>query len=471
MNDMTINYLESDLQATIHKSAILFYAMDTRHFLKLRRFIALLLPILLTLSACDLFQGDVVAVMTPTAAVTVAPTVAVPQITVESPGVSEPSEQITTLRVWLPPEIGARSESGSQELASQIRAFETGYSNLDVVIEQKPVDGAGGIINYLQSGRKVAPDIMPDLVAVPSSLLSDTKASGLFYPLSSINNERMIQQTYPASAAQVTMSDQPSGYPFAILGLTHLIFNPEVITQTVPIQWTQFISDTNHTLVLPADSREGALLGLQFYIAEGGTLVDSTGRTTLESEPLARALATIGVRKENLLQSHQLKTLDEAWQYHQLGLSDFMWMRSDFLLGRQAIDPSLLASQSYMAVPGLNGHLLPLVTSWSWAMTTDDPARQKLAEELISFLILPENLANWSQRSQVLPAQRAAMEVMSDQNPYLQFASGQLELAKAMPVSETSRLMDVLGDAVFQLLTTDTPPEIIAEQAVTALRQ
>ena len=131
----------------------------------------------------------------------------------------------------------------------------------------------------------------------------------------------------------------------------------------------------------------GALLGLQFYITEGGALVDSAGRTMLESEPLARALATIGVRKENLLQSHQLKTLDEAWQYHQLGLSDFMWMRSDFLLGRQAINPSLLTSQSFMAVPGLNGHLLPLITSWSWAMTTDDPARQRLAEELITYLI------------------------------------------------------------------------------------
>lgn len=148
-----------------------------------------------------------------------------------------------------------------------------------------------------------------------------------------------------------------------------------------------------------------------------------------------------------------------------------MWMRSEFLLGRQALDPSLLNSQSYTAVPGINGHLLPLVTSWSWAITTEDPARQKLAEELIVNLTLPENLANWGQRSQVLVAQRAAMEIMSEQNPYLQFASGQLELARAMPVSETSRLMDVLGDAVFQLLTTDTPPEIIAEQAVATLRQ
>ena len=104
-----------------------FYAMNTRYILQLRRLISLLLPFLLLLSACDLLQGGVAAVVTPTAAVTVAPTVA-PQATVESPGVPEQSEQITTLRVWLPPEIGARSEAGSQELASQIRAFETGHS-------------------------------------------------------------------------------------------------------------------------------------------------------------------------------------------------------------------------------------------------------------------------------------------------------------------------------------------------------
>lgn len=440
-------------------------------FFTTRRLASLLIPLLLWLTACDLVQGEVVVDVTPTVPVTVAPTIVVPQTTVESPGIPDQSDQVSTLRLWLPPEIGARTESGAQELVSQVRAFETGHNGLDVLIEQKPVDGAGGIINYLQSGRTVAPDVMPDLVAVPSNLLNDTRLRSLFFPLATFDNTTIAEEIYPDPAAQVTASGRPLGYPFAVMGMTHLTFDPAVITQTVPIQWTQFISDTNHTLVLPADSREGALLGLQFYTAEGGALTDSTGRTILESEPLARALSAIGARKENLLQSQQLKTLDEAWQYHQLGLSDFMWMRSDYLLGRHTIDPTLLDSQDYMAVPGVNGFLLPLVTSWSWAITTDDPARQQLAEELIVYLTLPDNMANWSQRSQLLPAQREAMEVLSGQNPYLQFASNQLEIANTMPVAETSRLMDVLGDAVFQLLTTETPPAVIAEQAVVALRQ
>lgn len=436
-----------------------------------RLLVLLLLPFLFVLNGCDLLPGEAVADVTPTAAVTVAPTLAAPLSTVESPGIPDESDGIATLRLWLPPEIGARGEAGSQELSSQIRAFESGHDGLDVLIEQKPVEGAGGIINYLQSGRTVAPGVMPDVVAVPTSMLNDNRVRNLFFPLSTIDNTTISEEIYPAPAGQVVASGRPLGYPFAVMGLTHLTYDPDVITQTVPIQWTQFISDTNHTLVLPADSREGALMGLQFYLAEGGAIADSTGRTILETEPLARALTTIGVRKENLLQSHQLKTLDEAWQYHQLGLSDFIWMRSDYLLGRQSIDPTLLDAQEHMGVPGLNGYLLPLITSWSWAITTDDPARQKLAEELIVYLTLPDNLANWSQRSQVLPAQRSAMEVLGDQNPYLEFASNQLEIANAMPVAETSRLMDVMGDAVFQLLTTDVDPTLIAEQAVVALRQ
>jgi len=45
------------------------------------------------------------------------------------------------------------------------------------------------------------------------------------------------------------------------------------------------------------------------------------------------------------------------------------------------------------------------------------------------------------------------------------------ERARALPVSETSRLMDVLGNAVFQALTTDTSPVLLAEEAAMALRQ
>lgn len=428
------------------------------------------LPSLMLAAACNLMQQEQGGISTPAPFSTTIPMTSVPQPTIELPGEAQ-NPATLPLRLWIPPEIGARTEAGAQELVSQIRAFQTSQTNTGVTLEQKPVEGAGGMLNYLQTGRAVAPSVMPDIVAVPTALLNESRYRDLFYPLGPLIDPSFIEQIYPAPANQVLRGDQIYGYPFATIGLTNLIFNPAVVTETVPLQWTKLISDFNQTVVFPADSREGAMLGLQFYLAEGGNLLDSEGKAILEAEPLARALATIGTRKENLLQSHQLKTLDEAWQYHQLGLSDFMWTRSEFLLSRRALDPSLATSQEFAAVPGVSDPLIPLTTSWAWAITTADPVRQALAAELIQFLTVPDNLANWSSRSNVLPANRTAMDLLSSQDPYLEFSAMEMERAQAMPVLETSRLMDVMGDAVFQVLTTETSPVLIAEQAVASLRQ
>jgi ABC-type glycerol-3-phosphate transport system substrate-binding protein len=430
-----------------------------------------LLPLSLLLAACDFSQNPPGINSTPSPPVTAPPSTAEPQVTPVLSGSPTQTPATSPLRVWIPPEIGARTEAGSEELASQIRAFQTAHPDLAVVIEQKPVDGPGGILSYLQTGRDVAPGVMPDVAAVPTSLLADSRAQELFFPLDQLIDSGLIADVYPAAAEQVTGAGRLMGYPFATVGLSNLIYQPSVITGTIPMNWSRLISDTNHTLVFPADSREGAMLGLQLYLAEGGRLADDEGQPVLETEPLSRALATIGVRRENLLQSHQLKTLDEAWQYHQLGLSDFMWTRAEHLLNLQTVDPSLIAGQSYSAVPGISGPLVPLTTSWAWAITTDDPARQVQAADLILSLTTPENLANWSDRSHVLPARRSAMATLAAQNPYYEFAGEQSERARPMPVSETSRLLDVLGDAVFQVLTTEISPVLIAEQAATALRQ
>lgn len=428
--------------------------------------LALLMP------ACSLVQGTPLSTeATPSPNATQPVATLPPQATTESPGSSSQPQPLSPLRLWIPPEIGARSEAGAQELTSQIRAHQTAQPSLEVIVEQKPVDGPGGILNYLQTGRPVAPSVMPDVVAVPTSLLAESRTRELFRPLDGLMETDFIADIYPAPAAQVVSQDQVFGYPFASVGLTHLIYNPSVVTGTIPMDWTQLISDTNRTLVLPADSREGAMLGLQFYLAEGGRLTDDSGRAALEPEPLSRALTIIAGRKDNLLQSHQLKTLDEAWQYFQLGLSDFMWTRSEYLLGRQAIDPAIIGRLGYTTVPGSGEPLTPLTTTWAWAITTDDPARQERAADLINFLTTPENLANWSERSQTLPPRRSVMNLLASSSPYYQFAGRQMERMEAMPISETSRLMDTLGDAVFQVLTTDTSPALIAEQAAAALRQ
>ncbi len=439
--------------------------------LRIGRLILSLSLLVLLSTACDILPGGQEAGTTPQPAVTASAETPQPVPTVEVSTTPQQPAPVSSLRLWIPREIAARTEAGSEELTSQIRVYRTMHPNLDIITEQKPIEGQGGLINYLQTGSEVAPSVMPDVVAVPTSLLADSRVQDLFFPLEGLIDPAFPNDIYPAPATQIADDGHLYGYPFASVGLTHLLFNSAVVTDTISLNWTRFISDTNHTLVFPADSREGAMIGLQFYLAEGGTLMNQSGQVALEPEPLTRALAGIALNKGNLLQSHQLKTLDEAWQYYQLGLSDTIWMRAEHLLGRQSADPALIDRQEFSAVPGPDGALVPLTTSWAWAITTSDPARQAAAADLILYLTTPDNLALWTERSQVMPARRSAMALLAETNAYYRFLDEQSEFADVMPVSETSRVLDVIGDAVFQVLTTDTSPAAIAEQAAAALRQ
>lgn len=433
--------------------------------------IASILSLALVAVACGINPNASEAEVTPSPAVTMPVEIPQPAATAVLSSTPQSPPSVSSLRLWIPPEIGARTEPGAEELIGQIRAYRTMHPNLDVIVEQKLIEGQGGLLNYLQTGREVAPSILPDVVAVPTSLLTDTRVKDLFYPLEGSIGSEFLNDIYPAPVSQVVSNDHIYGYPFASTGLTHLVYNPAVVTETVSLNWTRFISDTGHTMVFPADSREGAVFGLQFYLAEGGTLVNQSGQVALEAEPLSRALANIAVNKGNLLQSHQLKTLDESWQYYQLGLSDTIWMRAEYLFGRQLADSLPVDKQGFSAVPGPESALIPMTTSWAWAITTSDPARQAVAADFIQYLTDPDSLANWSERSQVMPARRSAMALLAENDLYYRFLGEQSEYAQAMPISETSRVLDVIGDAVFQVLTTDSSPAAIADRAVAALRQ
>ena len=440
------------------------------------RLLPLILPLLLLLIGCDLLADtsvDLAASPTASAAPTATADAGGGSVAVATLPPLSPATPASPLRVWLPPEIGARTPEGAQQLADQVRAFEAANSPLELLIEQKPAEGAGGILSYLRTGATVAPTILPDVIALPTGAIADPAVRQLLFPLNELIDPIVAADAYPDAVAQVADEERLFGVPFAAVGLPHLVYAANAITGTVPIAWTAFISDTNHTLVLPADSRDGALFGLEFYLAEGGTLVNEAGQPDLQVEPLARALRQIALRPENLLQSRQLKTLDEAWQYFQVGRSGFLWVRADYYLGRRA---ELAAAPgapelAYSRVPGPAGPLTPLTTTWAWAITTADPARQALAVAFIQSLIDAEALAGWAELSQLLPARREAMALLAEGNDYYRFAGQELERARAMPISESSRQLAVIGDAVFQVLTTDASPEAIAEQAVLSLRQ
>ncbi|MEZ4516837.1 MAG: extracellular solute-binding protein [Chloroflexota bacterium] len=436
--------------------------------------VVLVIPVMALAAACDILQLGNEAQPTPTPTATVSATAAAPTV----PQIDQPvtvTQPVSQLRVWIPPEIGARTQASAEVLANQIQAFNTRYPELEIVVERKSIDGPGGIISYLRTGQPVAPGILPDLIALPAEDLAEPAVQELVYPLDPFIDEASLVDFYPASTAYAQMDSGILGYPFAITDLSHLVYASDLVTETVPLRWSQFISGTENTLLLPADSREGALFGLQYYLAEGGSLVNEAGQPDLELDPLVSALENIAAGKPNLLQSHQLKSLEEAWQLYQLGASNHVWTRSDYLLGERALlegdTPIGQAGRGFAAVPGPNGPLVPLTNAWLWSVTTPEAPRQAVATELLLYLTESENLEAWTAVSRVLPPRRDVVATFSESDPYFSFVGQELERAETFPVAATDAMMDALGSAVFEVLATDDSPQAIAERTIAAFRQ
>ena len=91
------------------------------------RLLPLILPFLLLLVGCDLLADtpvDLAASPTASAAPTATADAGNDSAVVATMLPLSPAAPMSPLRVWLPPEIGARTPEGAQQLADQVRAFE-----------------------------------------------------------------------------------------------------------------------------------------------------------------------------------------------------------------------------------------------------------------------------------------------------------------------------------------------------------
>ncbi|VAW40368.1 hypothetical protein MNBD_CHLOROFLEXI01-2665 [hydrothermal vent metagenome] len=388
-----------------------------------------------------------------------------------TPDIAIPTAAVTqtqpTLRIWLPPEIALSSEEGAAILNSQLAAYRTNHPDIEIIVEQKSISGQSGILNYLRTGRTVAPTILPDLIAIPIDQLGPALSEELIYPIDGLIETSLLEDLYPAALELVLKDSQLSGYPFVLTGLPHLAYNSETVTETIPTSWEPFINLPN-TLVFPANGLPGGTLGLQLYLAAGGTLVNEVEQVTLQFEPLVIALQQLELAENSgfiLGQSSNYSSLEESWQQFQAGTADFAITNSEQYLRLRDAEGIFLVT----AVPGLQQPLTPLVSGWAWAMSTADPAQRELAAELLASLIASDQLGEWSFASNFLPARKEAFTFWPEDDPYVIFAKEQLTLAGAMPTSN-SNIMTALNNAVFDVVTQAKTPQAAAQDALAALQ-
>ncbi len=426
----------------------------------------------LVLTACDLLESDSdtgtaeeadLATVTPNAAEELA------QITpvFEVPATATPAA--VDLKVWIPPEIAVRTEAGTQTMADQLTEFYARNPDVVIRVEQKRVRGDGGILSYLRTGRSVAPFVLPDLIAIPTELLPAAANESLIYPLDTLLDPDLLEVLFPPALEMARPEDRTLGFPFALTWLPHLVYNSNVLTATLPLTWDRLISDTERSMVFAADGTDGALLALQFYLDAGGSVENDMGQPALQVEPLVVALEALQVGRELgflVAQSSNLSSLDQSWQIFLGGGANIVRTSSDYYLGENTSGLPL----EFTVTPGIDRPLTPLVGGWAWAISTSDPGRQAVAYELMLELVAPSNQGRWSQDSNILPARRDALDMWSGDELYIGFVQQELERAQPLPVDANSKLMTVLGDAVFQVISGSKMAQEAAEDAVAALQ-
>jgi len=167
-----------------------------------------------------------------------------------------------------------------------------------------------------------------------------------------------------------------------------------------------------------------------------------------------------------LLQSSNLATFDETWQAFQTGSSKIVLTETSQFLS-QRVDQSLAAA----AIPGITTPLIPLVNGWVIAITTPDPNRQAVAADLLLTLNDTVFLGEWTQAANLLPSSTTVLALWPQDDPYTTFVGTELVRAQPLPVSDSSKIMLALGNAVFDVISLSKSPAIAAEEALLAIQQ
>lgn len=434
---------------------------------------ALLLLVFL-LTACGLLGGESNdPAATPTAMLpTPADTPSIFQLPTPNGETLVASSAGHTLTFWTTPEISPRSGvAGGDILAGQLAAFREAHPDLQLNVTFKSVTGTGNTLSYLRSGRGVAPSILPDLVLLPTDQLAQAAAEQLIVPLDNLLPPEMIEELYPAARSLAQVNGRTVGYPFALTNLQHVIYNPTVITGTLPVTWQTLEAHPTATFAFPAAGVEGGELALQLYLAAGGQLTDSNNRPMLEVEPLLVVLNLLSQGRNSgfiVPQSSNALTLEDAWRLYEEGSAAVVETKAAFYLSRR--DTAAIGGQ-VGPIPGPNGPVLPLVRGWAWAISAQDPARQALAVELLTWLAAAPNLGDWSWQSRNLPARRTAFEQWPADDPYINFLQIQLEQAIPYPSAANSTMMTALNAAVYDVISLGQSPQVAAEEAAEALRE
>ena len=331
-----------------------------------------------------------------------------------TPPVEESPPPVTSLTVWVPPEMDPNLGTEATVLfTNRLDAFSEANDGIEIEVRVKAASGAGGLLDALTASSSAAPDTLPDLIALSRPDLETAALKSLIYPLDGLTESPDDPDWYGFAQEMALIQGSSYGLPFAGDAMA-LVYRPENIPD-LPQTWSALFEQEDYekiVLAFPAD-HDQALYLMNLYLAEGGALQDTQRRPLLEVEPLTQVYriieegVNVGVFPDYL---NQYQTSGQVWTAFRDEQVDLAVTWASNYLKENPTDAKLGT-----LFPG-SDTTVALGTGISWALTTPEVHRHTLAVALAEFLVQPDYLAGWTKAAGYIPPRPSSLEGWQNQS-------------------------------------------------------
>lgn len=378
-------------------------------------------------------------------------------------------QENNTLVVWVPEVINPGAETaGTDALITMLAQFDEANPEIEVIVEVKRLTGDGSMLSYMRSAPAVAPTVVPDIVLLDRSSLITAQQEELLVPIETLVEPEVITDLYPIAVEMGTVDGTHVGLTY-LLNTDHLIYRTTFFPSRAPNNYDAVLGGLTGFAFPAGPLSDINRTTLTQYIAAGGRLIDENGTPVIDVDVLTEVLAfyadgkRLDVIDTSLFQIADTSETLLLYRDRQVTLAEVN--ARDYLLQRDSIP-----NTSATSTPTADGEPFTLVTGWSWAVATQDPARQERATLFLNFLMNPVVHGTYTLNAGWIPAQSTALEVWGDDDPYVAFADELMQHSEILPSQAVRSVTgEAIQQAVEQVLLNDTLPVQAANQAAAAV--
>jgi ABC-type glycerol-3-phosphate transport system substrate-binding protein len=402
------------------------------------------------------------ALRTPTA-IAITPSVTPqPQLMPSTPVPDTP----ITLTLWLPTRfLPAEDNAAYQLLQSQLGKFAATSDGALSQIVVKQDRGPGGLLDLLRAASPVAPDVLPDIIALETNDLESAARSGLVQPIGPLLPADLIDDLYPFARELGSFNGEVYGVVYGA-DLEHLAAGSGV---PLPQSWNDLLETPRRYLFALGNGSGVSDAVLAHYASAGGRFTDEQGNPVLDEIALRMLLEFYQeARAANALPPNfaELDSADEVWNAWRGTGTAMANLNATRYLSVETRLPDLQVGD----LPTLIRPARPLGRGWAYAVVAKDPRRQEAAARLIQQLVSPENNGEWTRLAGMLPARAAALAQWDQADPYTAFIGNQLAQAQALPSAAIRNVVGpVLRTAIEDVLARRATPIEAARMAAAAV--